>query len=70
MDKVVRTSGEIIDTQDALRVAEDATISLIGGRELNFEDAKRFKTAGGRIEVGSVAGGRVNVVEVANRVEL
>ena len=60
----VRTSGEIIDTQDALRVAEDATISLIGG-ELNFEDAT-VKTAGGRIEVGSVAGGRVNVVEVAN----
>ena len=58
------TDSEIIDTQDALRVAEDATISFVGGN-LNFESAT-VKTAGGRIELGSVAGGRVDVVEVNN----
>ena len=56
--------SEIVDTQDALRVAEDTTIGLIGGN-LNFESAT-VKTAGGRIEVGSVAGGRVGLVEVDN----
>ncbi|MEL6439586.1 MAG: filamentous hemagglutinin N-terminal domain-containing protein [Cyanobacteria bacterium J06621_8] len=56
--------NEPIDTLDALRVGEDATIGLIGGN-LNFESAT-VKTAGGRIELGSVAGGRVGIVAVAN----
>ena len=53
----------IIDTQEALRVGSNATIGLIGG-ELIFENAT-VKTAGGRIELGSVAGGSVEIVEVA-----
>lgn len=54
--------SEAIDTQDALRVDSEATIGLIGGN-LVFEDAV-VKTAGGRIELGSVAGGRVNFISV------
>ncbi len=56
--------SEVIDTQDALRVAEDATIGIVGGN-LFFEDAT-IKTAGGRVEIGSVAAGEVDLVEVAN----
>ncbi|WP_414589851.1 filamentous hemagglutinin N-terminal domain-containing protein, partial [Scytonema sp. PCC 10023] len=43
----------IIDTQDALRVQPDKTLALIGG-DINLEGAT-LKTAGGRIELGSVA---------------
>ncbi|MDJ0596282.1 MAG: filamentous hemagglutinin N-terminal domain-containing protein, partial [Pleurocapsa sp. MO_226.B13] len=56
--------SEVIDTQDALRVGSDATIGIVGGN-LFFEDAT-IKTAGGRIEIGSVAGGEVDLIEVAN----
>ncbi|MEM8723154.1 MAG: filamentous hemagglutinin N-terminal domain-containing protein [Cyanobacteria bacterium P01_G01_bin.39] len=56
--------SEVIDTQDALRVDSDATIGLVGG-ELIFEDAT-VKTAGGRIEIGSVAEGTVNLTAVDN----
>ena len=56
--------SEVIDTQEALRVDSDETISLIGGN-LILEDAT-IKTAGGRIELGSVAGGKVNLIEVAD----
>ena len=55
--------SEVIDTQEALRVGSDATIGIVGGN-IFFEDAT-IKTAGGRIEIGSVAGGEVNLVEVA-----
>lgn len=43
---------EIIDTQDALRVEADKTLALVGG-DINLEGAT-LKTAGGRIELGSV----------------
>ncbi len=58
------TDSEVIDTQEALRVGSDKTIGLVGGN-LFFEDAT-IKTAGGRIEIGSVARGEVDLVEVAN----
>ena len=54
--------SEVIDTQDALRVDGDATIGLLGGN-ISFEDAT-IKTAGGRIEIGSVANGIVDLVAV------
>lgn len=60
--------SEAIDTQDALRVNPEATIGLVGGN-LIFEDAV-LKTAGGRIELGSVAGGRVDLLPVGNRSSL
>ena len=44
----------IIDTQDALRVGSDKTLALVGG-DIDLEGAT-LKTAGGRIELGSVAG--------------
>ena len=44
----------IIDTQDALRVGSDKTLALVGG-DIELEGAT-LKTAGGRIELGSVAG--------------
>ncbi len=56
--------SEIIDTQEALRVDSNATFSLVGNN-LNFEDAT-IKTAGGRIELGSVAEGTVNLVTADN----
>ena len=58
------TDSEPVDTQDALRVNENATIGFLGGNVL-FEDAT-VKTAGGRIEVGSVADGTVGLVAVDN----
>ncbi|MEM8718324.1 MAG: filamentous hemagglutinin N-terminal domain-containing protein [Cyanobacteria bacterium P01_G01_bin.39] len=60
--------SEIIDTQEALRVDSNGTFSLVGGN-LNFEDAV-IKTAGGRIELGSVAGGQVNFAAVDNGLTL
>ena len=56
--------SEVIDTQDALRVGSNATIGLLGGN-VSFEDAT-VKTAGGRIEIGSVAEGTVNLIAVDN----
>jgi filamentous hemagglutinin family protein len=49
-----RTTSDLIDTQDALRVSSNKTFSLLGGKLL-FEGAT-IKTAGGRIELGSVEG--------------
>jgi len=63
-----RLDSEVIDTQDALRVGSDATFGLVGGN-LIFEDAT-IKTAGGRIELGSVAGGQVNLEPVENGLTL
>ena len=56
--------SEVIDTTDALRVGENATIGLLGGN-VSFEDAT-VKTAGGRIEIGSVAEGTVDLIAVDN----
>ena len=47
-----RLSSNLIDTNDALRVDSDKTFALAGGN-LIFEGAT-IKTAGGRIELGSV----------------
>lgn len=58
------SDSEVVDTQDALRVGENATIGFLGGN-VSFEDAT-VKTAGGRIEVGGVADGIVNLVAVDN----
>ncbi len=56
--------SEVIDTQDALRVGSDDTIGIVGGN-LIFEDAT-IKTAGGRIEIGSVSEGTVDLIAVDN----
>ena len=56
--------SEVIDTTDALRVDSNATIGFLGGN-VSFEDAT-VKTAGGRIEIGSVAEGTVNLIAVDN----
>ncbi|MUG92409.1 filamentous hemagglutinin N-terminal domain-containing protein [Scytonema sp. UIC 10036] len=50
----VRLNDDLIDTVDALRVESDKTLALVGGN-LSLEGAT-LKTAGGRIELGSVAG--------------
>ncbi|VEP17410.1 Filamentous hemagglutinin family N-terminal domain [Hyella patelloides LEGE 07179] len=55
--------SEVIDTQEALRVGTENTIGLIGGN-LILENAT-IKTAGGSIELGSVAGGDVDLVTTA-----
>ncbi|MDZ8186255.1 MAG: S-layer family protein [Nostoc sp. ChiSLP02] len=47
-------NSPIIDTQDALRVRPNRTLALVGG-DINLEGAT-LKTAGGKIELGSVAG--------------
>lgn len=49
-----RLTSDLIDTNDALRVDSDKTLALAGGSIL-FEGAT-IKTAGGRIELGSVEG--------------
>ena len=56
----IRESSEIIDTQNGLRVEPDKTLALVGG-DINLEGAT-LKTAGGRIELGSVKEGFVNLV--------
>ncbi len=61
----IRIDSEGINTQDALRVDSNATIGLLGGNVL-FEDAT-IKTAGGGIEIGSVAEGIVKLDKVDNR---
>jgi len=48
-----RTTAELIDTQTGLRVGSDRTLALLGGN-ITLEGAT-VKTAGGRIEIGSVA---------------
>ena len=57
-------NSEVIDNQEALRVDSEQTFALVGG-ELSLEDAN-IKTAGGRIELGSVAAGKVNFVTTDN----
>ncbi|MBF2007243.1 MAG: S-layer family protein [Chlorogloeopsis fritschii C42_A2020_084] len=60
----VRATDTLIDTTDALRVASDQTLALVGG-DVSLEGAT-LKTAGGRIELGSVAGeGLVNLTPTA-----
>ncbi len=49
-----RTTTDLIDTENALRVNESSTLGLVGG-DLSLEGAT-LKTPGGRIELGSVAG--------------
>jgi filamentous hemagglutinin family protein len=59
-----RTTTSPIDTQDALRIPGDRTLALIGG-SLTMEGAT-LKTAGGRIELGSVAAlGSVAIIPVS-----
>jgi filamentous hemagglutinin family protein len=47
-------SSELIDTKEALRVNSTQTFALVGGK-INLEGAT-IKTAGGRIELGSLEG--------------
>jgi filamentous hemagglutinin family protein len=49
-----RTTTDLIDTENALRVDSDKTLALVGGK-INLEGAT-LKTAGGRIELGSLEG--------------
>lgn len=48
----LRSTTALVDTDAALRVAQDQTLALVGG-EVAFEGAT-LKTPGGRIELGSV----------------
>ncbi|MEH2137648.1 two-partner secretion domain-containing protein [Nostoc sp.] len=48
----VRLTDELIDTTDALRVPANQTLALVGGDI--FLEGATLKTAGGRIELGSV----------------
>ncbi|MDM9383401.1 filamentous hemagglutinin N-terminal domain-containing protein [Chlorogloeopsis sp. ULAP01] len=47
-------NSPVIDTTNALRVQPNQTLALVGG-DISFEGAT-LKTAGGRIELGSVSG--------------
>ncbi len=49
-----RATNDLIDTENALRVNSTSTLGFVGNK-LNLEGAT-LKTAGGRIELGSVAG--------------
>jgi filamentous hemagglutinin family protein len=49
-----RSTSELIDTTDGLRVQSNQTLALVGGN-IALEGGT-LKTAGGRIELGSVAG--------------
>jgi filamentous hemagglutinin family protein len=49
-----RQENLIIDTNNALRTQPDRTLALVGG-DITFEGGT-LKTAGGRIELGSIAG--------------
>jgi filamentous hemagglutinin family protein len=55
----------IIDTQEALRVQSDKTLALVGG-DINLEGAT-LKTAGGRIELGSVKGNSLVSLTLINK---
>lgn len=50
----IRTTGDLIDTTTGLRVPPNQTLALVGG-DINLSGAT-LKTAGGRIELGSVTG--------------
>jgi filamentous hemagglutinin family protein len=57
----LRVSPDLIDTTTGLRVSPNQTLALLGG-DLILKGAT-LKTAGGRIELGSVAGkGLVNLI--------
>ncbi|BAZ65678.1 filamentous hemagglutinin outer membrane protein [Fischerella sp. NIES-4106] len=59
----LRKNNSLIDTTDALRVESDKTLALVGG-DLSLEGAT-LKTAGGRLELGSVAGeGQVSLTPI------
>ncbi|BAZ18896.1 filamentous hemagglutinin outer membrane protein (plasmid) [Calothrix sp. NIES-4071] len=58
-------NSPIIDTQSDLRVQPDKTLALVGG-DINLEGAT-LKTAGGRIELGSVAGNNLVSLTLANK---
>ncbi|MEH1873207.1 filamentous hemagglutinin N-terminal domain-containing protein [Nostoc sp.] len=55
----------IIDTQDALRVQPGQTLALVGG-DISLTGAT-LKTAGGRIELGSVAGNGLVSLTATNK---
>ncbi|MUG93304.1 filamentous hemagglutinin N-terminal domain-containing protein [Scytonema sp. UIC 10036] len=58
-----RQENPIIDTNNALRIQPARTLALVGG-DITFEGGT-LKTAGGRIELGSVAGaGNVSLTAV------
>ena len=60
-----RSDAPPIDTNEALRVQSDRTLALVGG-SVDIEGGT-LKTAGGRLELGSVAGaGFVGLVPVRN----
>ncbi|MEH1827019.1 MAG: filamentous hemagglutinin N-terminal domain-containing protein [Nostoc sp.] len=50
----LRSTTDLIDTNFGLRVPSNQTLALVGG-DINLEGAT-IKTAGGRIELGSVSG--------------
>jgi filamentous hemagglutinin family protein len=52
--QATRLTSELIDTENALRVEPNQTLALVGG-DINI-DGGALKTAGGRIELGSVEG--------------
>ena len=52
------------NTQDALEVSSNNTISILGGN-LIFENAS-LGTRGGRIEIGSIAGEKIDLIKVSN----
>jgi filamentous hemagglutinin family protein len=60
----IRSTTTLVDTQFGLRVPENQTLALIGGN-LIFDGAT-IKTAGGRIELGSVGSGSVELVAVTD----
>lgn len=49
-----RFTSELVDTEAGLQIRSSATLALVGG-DLELEGAT-IKTAGGRVELGSVAG--------------
>ena len=61
--KGIRTNSDLVDTTFGLRVRPNQTLALVGG-DLIFSGAT-LKTAGGRIELGSVEGENlVNLVPI------
>ncbi|WP_445634107.1 Filamentous hemagglutinin N-terminal domain-containing protein [Nostoc sp. DSM 114161] len=58
----VRLTDELIDTTNALRVPANQTLALVGGDI--FLEGATLKTAGGRIELGSVGEGDNSLVSL------
>ncbi len=59
-----RTTADLIDTTSGLRVSPQATLGLLGNGVVM--EGATLKTAGGRIEVGSVGSGTVGLVPVGD----